>query len=142
MPGRTPVEILQQSRVVATVGISTSRRKEAHRVPAALASIGFTIVPVHPTADEILGQRVYRTIAEIGAEPDGPQIDVVQVFRPPAEIPEIARQAMAIGAGALWMQIGLFSTEAREIAEAAGLDVVESQCMATTSAMHDIDHRV
>ena len=66
---------------------------------------------------------------------------MVQVFRPPPEIPAIARDAVAIGAGALWMQIGLMSHDGRAIAEAAGLDVVESQCMATLSAMHDIDHR-
>lgn len=138
MSGRTTVEILQQSRTVATVGISTSPSKEAHRVPAALATIGFRIVPVHPTAEEILGECVYRSLRDI---PSDIHVDVVQVFRPPAEIPAIAADAVAIGAGALWMQIGLFSAEAREIAEAGGLDVVESQCMAMLSAMHDIDHR-
>ena len=137
MSGRTPVEILQQARTIASVGISADPRKESHRVPAALSTIGYRIVPVHPSADEILGQRVYRTLRDI---PDDITIDVVQVFRPPAEVPDIARDAVAIGAGTLWMQIGIFSTAAREIAEAAGLDVVESQCMATLSAMHGIDH--
>ena len=60
---------------------------------------------------------------------------------PRPKSPDIARQAVAIGAKALWTQIGLFSTEAREIAEAAGLDVVESQCMATQSGLHNIDKR-
>lgn len=138
MSNRTPVEILRQSRTVASVGISTDPAKEAHRVPAALATIGFRIVPVHPTADEILGRPAYPTLVDI---PGDIEIDVVQVFRPPAEIPAIAREAVAVGAKALWMQIGLTSHDGRAIAEAGGLDVVESQCMATLSAMHDIDHR-
>ena len=137
MSGRTPVEILEQSRVIATVGISTNAAKEAHRVPAALATIGFRIVPIHPTADEILGRQVYRSLTDV---PDEVEVDVVQVFRPPAEIPALAHAAVAIGAAALWMQIGLHSAEARTIAEAAGLDVVESQCMAMVSAAAGIDH--
>lgn len=137
MSGRAPVEILEQSRVVATVGISTSAAKEAHRVPAALATIGFRIVPVHPSADEILGEPVFRSLADI---PGDVHVDVVQVFRPPPEIPALAEAAVAIGAGALWLQIGLHSAEARTIAEAAGLDVVESRCMAMVSATAGIDH--
>jgi predicted CoA-binding protein len=131
---RTLKEILEQSIVVAVVGISAHRGKESHRVPAALQSIGFTIVPVHPTAREILGETVHRSVDEIPRP-----VDVIDVFRPPAEIPQIAREAVEIGASALWMQIGLHSAEAREIAELAGLDVVESQCMATLSAVHNIN---
>lgn len=138
MTSRTPVEILRQSRTVASVGISTDPAKEAHRVPAALATIGFRIVPVHPTAEQILGQPAHPTLLAISSEID---IDVVQVFRPAAEIPAIARDAVTVGANALWLQIGLTSREGRAIAVAGGLDVVESQCMATLSAMHDIDHR-
>ena len=136
--GRTPKEILEQSQVIAVVGISQHERKESHRVPEALQSIGFTIVPVHPTASTILDEIAFPLVAEV---PATVMVDVVDVFRPPVEIPEIARQAVAIGARALWMQIGLFSAEGREIAEAAGLDVVESQCMATLSAIHYIDKR-
>ncbi len=139
MSGRTAVEILEQSRVVATVGISTSAAKESHSVPAALATIGFRIVPVHPSADEILGERAYPSLRALPADLS---VDIVQVFRPPAEIPDIARDAVAIGASALWMQIGLHSAEARTIAEAAGLDVIESQCMAMVSAANGIDHTV
>ncbi|MEM8904009.1 MAG: CoA-binding protein, partial [Actinomycetota bacterium] len=95
MTGRTPEQILRDSRVVATVGISTSAAKEAHRVPAALATIGFRILPIHPTAEVILGEAVHRTLTEL---PDEPRVDVVQVFRPPDEIPAIAAQAVEIGA--------------------------------------------
>ncbi len=138
MANRTPVEILRQSRTVASVGISTDPAKEAHRVPAALVTIGFRIVPVHPTAEQILGVPAYPTLLDV---PDDIEIDVVQVFRPSAEIPAIARDAVTVGAKALWMQIGLMSGDGRTIAEAGGLDVVESQCMATLSGMHGIDHR-
>lgn len=135
MSQRSPVEILEQSRTVAVVGISTSPRKEAHRVPAALQTIGFTIVPIHPSAEVVLGERAYPTLADV-PEP----VDVVEVFRPPAEIPDIVRAAIEIGASAVWTQIGLHSSEGERLAVEAGLDSVQSQCMATTSAMHGIDH--
>ena len=137
MSGRTPVEIPTVAITLDCSRISTNAAKEAHRVPAALATIGFRIVPIHPTADEILGEVAYRSLTDI---PDDVHVDVVQVFRPPAEIPALAEAAVAIGAAALWMQIGLHSAEARTIAEAAGLDVVESQCMAMVSAAAGIDH--
>jgi uncharacterized protein len=115
--------LLERVRVVAVVGCSTNPRKAAHRIPAQLQEAGFRIIPVHPSADEILGEKVYRTLADI-PEP----VDLVDVFRPAPETPQIARDAVAIGAPALWLQLGIVSSEAREIAREAGIDYVEDRC--------------
>jgi len=117
-------EVLERYSVVAVVGISTDPMKAAHKIPKRLKAAGFKIIPVNPTADEVLGEKAYPTLADI---PE--QVDVVDVFRPSDEAADIARQAVEIGAKALWLQIGLTSTEARAIAEDAGLDFVENRCM-------------
>lgn len=116
--------VLERARTVAVVGISSDPAKPSHRVPRQLQAAGFRIIPVHPSAEELLGEKAYHRLADI-PEP----IDVVEVFRPPEEAPGIAREAVAAGAGALWLQLGLRSEEAREIAEVAGLDYVEDHCM-------------
>ncbi|MBN6035016.1 CoA-binding protein [Amycolatopsis sp. 195334CR] len=122
--------LLAEHRTIAVVGLSTNPEKAAHSVPAAMRAAGFRVLGVHPSAPELLGEPAYRELAEI-PEP----IDIVNVFRPAAEAPEIARQAVAIGAKALWLQQGIVSPEARRIAEEGGLDYVEDQCMAVVRAL-------
>jgi predicted CoA-binding protein len=85
---------------------------------------GWRIVPVNPHADEILGEPVYRTLADV----PGP-IGLVDVFRPSRQTPDVARQAVAAGATALWLQLGIASAEARDIATRAGLLYVEDRCL-------------
>lgn len=109
---------------IATVGASTDPEKPAHSVPAYLIEQGYRVIPVNPTADEIFGVRAVPTLEDI----DEP-IDIVQVFRPADEAPDIARQAVAVGARALWLQLGIESDEAASIAEEAGLTVVMNACM-------------
>lgn len=116
--------ILEEHASVAVVGLSTSPHKAAHTVPAALQRAGFTILPVHPTAHELLGERAYPSLADA---PRG--FEVVTVFRPAPEAPAIARQAVAAGAKALWLQLGIRSAEARAMAEEAGLLYVEDACI-------------
>ncbi|HEX2296798.1 MAG TPA: CoA-binding protein [Actinomycetota bacterium] len=128
-----PREILERSETIAVVGIARSLDKPSGGVPAGLQERGFRIVPVNPKADEILGERAYATLADV---PD--PVDVVEVFRPADEAPEIARQAVAAGAKALWLQLGIVSDEARRIAEEAGLDFVQDRCMAVESRRYDI----
>jgi predicted CoA-binding protein len=128
-----PHEILDQANTIAVVGLSRHPEKTAHAVPAALQAAGFRVIPVNPHADELLGERAFARLDEV-TEP----VDVVEVFRPSEEAPEIARQAVAIGARALWLQQGLRSAEARAIAESAGLDYVEDRCMAVERALHGI----
>jgi predicted CoA-binding protein len=121
---------LAAADTIAVVGLSRDPAKAAHAVPANLQAAGFRIIPVHPWADELLGERVYRSLTDI----DEP-VDLVDVFRPAAEAPEIARQAVAIGAKTLWLQQGIVSAEARRIAEEAGLAYVEDRCTAVVRAI-------
>src|SRR5258708_21533968 len=85
---------------------------------------GYHVVPVNPMYDQVLGQKCYKTLTEI-PEP----VDVVDCFRKSAEIPALAADAVAIGAKVLWMQLGVRNSEARRVAEAAGLEGVEDHCV-------------
>ena len=129
----TPREIVERSRTIAVVGASTDPNKAAHAVPASLQAAGYKLIPVNPHAETVLGEKSYRSLSEV-TEP----VDVVQVFRPADEAPDIARAAVQIGATALWLQLGIRSEEARGIAEAAGLDFVENRCMGVERARHNI----
>ena len=126
-------EILEASTVIAVVGASRDPNKAGGSVPAGLQRRGFRIIPINPYADTLFGERVYRTLAEV---PD--RIDLVDVFRPAADAPNIARQAVEVGAKALWLQLDIRSEEARRIAESAGLDYVEDECTAVTSSLYRI----
>jgi predicted CoA-binding protein len=119
--------IYADSRTIAVVGASSDPAKASHHIPAYLQSQGYRILPVNPHGGEIFGEHVFRSLTEI-TEP----VDVVDVFRPAREAPEIARQAVAIGARVLWLQLGIESEPAREIAESAGLTVVMNRCMGAT----------
>ena len=120
----TVERILAAYRAITVVGASGSAAKAAHYVPAHMQRHGWRIIPVNPHAGEILGERVYRTLADI---PE--QVGLVDVFRPAPATPDIARQAVAAGASALWLQLGIASAEARAIAEEAGLLYVEDRCL-------------
>lgn len=127
-------EILESAKTVAVVGISRDPSKAAGHVPADLQKRGFTIIPVNPKGEEILGEKAYGSLRDI------PQsVDVVEVFRPAPETPGIAKQAVEIGAKTLWLQSGIRSEEARRIAQAGGLEYVEDRCMATEAHLLDVD---
>lgn len=116
--------LLRTYDTIVVVGASAHPTKAAHSVPAHMQKLGWRIVPLNPHADVILGEPVYRTLADV----PGP-VGLVDVFRPSADTPEIARQAVAAGATALWLQLGIASEQAREIAEDAGLLYVENRCL-------------
>ncbi len=120
-------QIYEETKTIAVVGASTDESKPSHRIPKYLQSQGFKIIPVSPKGGECLGEKVYATLADI-PEP----VDVVDVFRPADETPQIARDAVAIGAKVLWLQSGIANDEAEGIAEAAGLKVVMDRCMGAT----------
>ncbi|MEO8745281.1 MAG: CoA-binding protein [Candidatus Dormiibacterota bacterium] len=126
-------EILEAARTIAVVGASRDPNKAGGSVPFGLQQRGFRVIPINPYADELFGEKVYRSLLDV---PD--KIDVVDVFRPAADAPEIARQAAAIGAATLWLQLDIRSEEARQIAQAAGLDFVEDECTAVVSALYRI----
>ncbi len=122
-------QILASARTIAVVGLSRDPAKASHGVASVLQAHGFRIIPVHPSATELLGEKVYRSLTDI-PEP----VDLVDVFRPAADTPAIAEQAVAIGAKALWLQQDIVSAEAKQIAEAGGLEYVENRCTAVVRA--------
>jgi uncharacterized protein len=123
---RTPEEILRESKTIALVGASPDPRRPSHGVMRYLLAQGYHVIPVRPlTCDEVLGVPCVASLAEI----DEP-IDLVDVFRRADAAPEHAREAVAAGAKAFWLQLGLRSPEARQIATAGGLDYVEDRCTA------------
>jgi predicted CoA-binding protein len=117
-------KILTSYDCITVVGASRSAQKAASYVPEHMQSHGWRIVPINPIADTILGERVYRTLADV-PEPVG----FVNVFRPSGQTPDIARQAVAAGATALWLQLHIASAEAKQIATDAGLLYVENRCL-------------
>jgi predicted CoA-binding protein len=133
MSSKNEREILESATTIAVVGASRDPNKAGGSVPVGLQRRGFRIIPINPFADELFGERVYRSLSEV---PD--RIDVVDVFRPAGDAAEIARQAVAVGAKAVWLQLDIRSAEARRIAEAAGLDYVEDSCMAVVASLYRI----
>jgi predicted CoA-binding protein len=124
--GRTPAEILSEAHTIALVGASPKPWRPSNGVMRYLLEHGYRVIPVRPVGPpEILGIPRVSSLAEV----DEP-IDVVDVFRRPEYCADVARQAVAAGAKALWLQLGIVSAEARAVAEAAGLDYVENQCAA------------
>ncbi|GAA4245026.1 hypothetical protein GCM10022255_010580 [Dactylosporangium darangshiense] len=127
---RTARQILADARTVAVVGASRDPLEPAHWVPGMLQEQSWRIIPVNPHAVALFGEHVYARLADIPCH-----VDVVDVFRPAAEAAEIVREAAAIGAGAVWLQPGIVSTEARRLAQEAGLDYVEDTCIGTERAL-------
>lgn len=123
---RSPEEILRETRTIALVGASPRPERPSHDVMRYLLAAGYRVIPVRPRdCAEIFGVPCVTSLAEI-EEP----IDLVDVFRRPEYTPDVARDAVAVGAKALWLQLGVLSDEARRIAEDAGLDYVENECTA------------
>ena len=116
--------IFANTTTIAVVGASGDPAKPAHQIPRYLQRQGYRIIPVNPRGGELYGEPVARSLAEV----DGP-VDVVDVFRPSEETPEIAREAAEIGAKVLWLQLGIESEETRKLADSAGLTVVMNRCM-------------
>ena len=116
--------ILATYDTIIVVGASATPAKAAHYVPAHMQQHGWRIIPVNPHADVILGEPVYRTLRDVPG-----QIGLVNLFRPSEQTPGFARQAVAAGATALWLQLGIASAETRAIAEEAGLLYVEDRCL-------------
>lgn len=121
--------MLSDATNVAVVRLSTDPDKSAHAVPAYLQAVGFNVIPVNPNAEEVLGVKSYPTLADVPEH-----IDIVDVFRPADEAAGIAVAAAAVGATALWLQLGILSAEAERIATGAGLDFVQDHCLGVATA--------
>jgi predicted CoA-binding protein len=130
---RSAQQILAEATVIAVVGASRDPIKPAHSVPLQMLRHGWRIIPVNPFVDEVFGVRAYQTLADI-EEP----VDLVDIFRPAADAVDVVRQAVAIKAPAVWLQSGIVSAEARQIATAAGIDYVEDRCLAVERAIANL----
>jgi uncharacterized protein len=117
-------KLLSEAHTIAVVGISANPSRDSFRVADYLKKHGYRIIPVNPGADEVLGEKSYPDLKSIPVP-----VDVVDVFRRPEFVPEIAEQAVQIDAKVFWMQFGAESAEAAEKAKAAGLTVVQDRCM-------------
>lgn len=116
--------VLRESRTLAIVGLSADWFRPSNFAAKYMQAHGYRIIPVNPKYDEILGEKCYPDLAAI-PEP----VDLVDVFRNPDDCVPIARDAVAIGAKVLWMQLGVINDEAEQIAEAGGLTVVMDRCI-------------
>lgn len=116
--------ILAQSRTIAVVGLSANWYRPSYFAAKYMQDHGYRIIPVNPNYDEVLGERCYRSIADI-PEP----VDIVDCFRRADEMPALAAEAVRKGAKVLWMQLGIHNDDAAAVADAAGLDVVANRCV-------------
>lgn len=126
--------VLEAARRIAVVGCSADPAKAAHRIPAWLQVVGYQVVPVNPHAERILGEQAYPSLADV-RDP----VDLVVVFRPADEAPGIVRSAIAARAGGVWLQLGIRSEEARQLAEEAGLAFVQDRCSGVDAETWAID---
>ena len=123
-------EIFEEVKTIAVVGLSPNPSKDSHRVAKYLQEAGYKIIPVYPKEEEILGEKVYRSLAEIPGN-----VDMVDIFRKPAAVGPIVEACKARGdVKVVWLQAGIVNNEAAEEAKRAGMKVVQSRC-----AM--VDHR-
>lgn len=116
--------ILQQSRTIAVVGLSPDPARPSHGVARYLQAQGYTIVPVNPACDEILGERCYPSLRDVPLA-----IDIVDVFRRASEVMPVAEDAIAVGARCLWLQLGVIAPQAAARAQSVGLEVVMDHCL-------------
>jgi uncharacterized protein len=119
--------ILGSARTIAVVGLSSKPSRPSHEVAAYLQGKGYRIVPVNPNETEVLGERAFASLLDV----DVP-VDAVDVFRRAEHTPEIAHQAVQVGAKVLWLQEGIVNEEAYRIATEGGLEVVMGACMMRT----------
>ena len=117
--------MLRRAKSIAIVGASNNPARASYFVATyLLSSAPYDVYFVNPRAEEILGHKVYASLADLPVVPD-----IVDVFRRDEDLPEVAREAVEIGAKTLWLQLGSWSEEAAAIAEAGGLDVVMDRCV-------------
>ena len=124
-----PLALLRDARTIAVVGASPDPLRESNGVMRYLLRAGYRCIPVRPDGAEVLGVPSVPTLLEIEEH-----VDLVDVFRRPEHCRAHAREAVEIGAGGLWLQLGIVSPEARAIAAAAGMPYVENACTAVVHA--------
>jgi predicted CoA-binding protein len=119
----------EKSKIIAVVGASRTEGKPAHFVPAYLKSKGYKIIPINPFADEILGEKAYKSLLDI---PSDVKIDVVDVFRPSEEVTKVVEEAIKRGVKIVWLQSGIYNKEAVELAKKNNIEIIWDRCMMET----------
>ena len=132
LPAERMPHILNHCRTIAVVGLSPKPHRASFDVARYMQANGYRIIPVNPNAAEVLGEKAYSTLLEAAKHE---KIDLVNCFRNSEDIPPVVDEAIAIGAKAVWMQLGIANAKAAAKAEEAGLLVVQDHCI-------KIDHRV
>jgi predicted CoA-binding protein len=120
-------DLLTGARTIAIIGASSNPERPSHGIMKKLLSVGYHVIPVNPRESSVLGQKAYATLAEIPEK-----VDIVDVFRRAEETPPIADEAVAIGAKALWLQLGIANDDAAARAHKGGLMVVMDNCIGVT----------
>ena len=123
-------QILVEARTIAVVGASSSPARPSHGVMQRLLAVGYRVIPVNPNEHEVLGVPAVASLRDI-REP----VDIVDVFRRSDQVGPVAEDAVAIGARVLWLQLGVHNDDAKRVAQAAGLTVVEDECIAVVHAL-------
>jgi predicted CoA-binding protein len=124
-PGEDAIrKVLSEARRIAVVGLSPKPHRDSNRVARYLIGRGYEVVPVYPRGDEILGQKVYRTVQEVPGK-----VDLVDVFRRSESLSSVVDDVLAAGARAVWFQLGCVDVEAARRARAAGTVVVMDRCI-------------
>jgi predicted CoA-binding protein len=116
---------------IAVVGMSHDPSRASHFVAQYLKSAGYEIIPVNPAYEDVSGMRCYPNLREVPGK-----IDIVDVFRRPEFCAAVAKNAVEIGARGIWLQSGITSAEARQIAAEAGVDYIENRCLKVEHMMH------
>ena len=127
----TMQRVLYTAKTIAIVGLSKNELRASYFVGYYLKRHGYHVVPVNPRETEILGQTSLKSLADVPVP-----VDIVNVFRAPDALPDIAREAVAIGAGTLWCQFGVIKAEGARIAEAGGISVIMDRCLKVEHARY------
>ena len=123
--------VLHSARTIAIVGLSNNELRASYFVGYYLTRHGYRVIPVNPRETEVLGEASYASLLDVPVP-----VDIVNVFRAPDALPQIARDAVAIHAGALWCQFGVINMEGAAIAEAGGLTVIMDRCLKVEHARY------
>jgi predicted CoA-binding protein len=124
--------ILGEAKTIVVVGLSSKPHRDSHQVSEWLQEKGYRIIPVNPNETEVLGEKAYPSLLDVPEK-----VDVVDVFRRAEYTPEVAEQAVKIGAKVLWLQDGIVNEEAWRIAQEGGIDVVMGVCIRRTKRRLD-----
>jgi uncharacterized protein len=117
-------DLLKRAKRIAVVGLSDKPDRDSFVVARYMMQQGYEIIPVNPAIEQVLGHKAYKALSEVPG-----LIDIVNIFRKSEAVPPIVEEAIALKAGAVWMQLGVVHEQAAEKAQAAGLLVVQSKCI-------------